>query len=69
MRRRSKQHRDALGVAGLTAGEAKRQLIQEMESQARLEASEPGRNGCRKAKNAEREARGDHRVLDPAGDA
>jgi len=32
-----KQHRDALErVAGLTADEAKRQLIQEMESQARL---------------------------------
>ena len=35
-----KEHREALErVAGLTAEEAKRQLFEEMESQARLEAA------------------------------
>lgn len=54
-----KQHREALErVAGLTAEEAKRQLIQEMESQARLDAAGLAKRMLEEAKeNAEREAR------------
>ena len=54
-----KEHREALErVAGLTAEEAKRQLVQEMESQARLEAAGLAKRTLEEAKeNAEREAR------------
>ena len=55
----AKEHREALErVAGLTADEAKRQLVQEMESQARLEAAGLAKRTLEEAKeNAEREAR------------
>lgn len=54
-----KEHREALErVAGMTAEEAKRQLIFEMESQARLEAAGLAKRTIEEAKeNAEREAR------------
>jgi ribonuclease Y len=54
-----KEHREALErVASLTAEEAKRQLILEMESQARLEAAGLAKRTLEEAKeNAEREAR------------
>ena len=54
-----REHREALErVAGLTAEEAKRQLVQEMESQARLEAAGLAKRTLEEAKeNAEREAR------------
>lgn len=54
-----KQHREALErVASMTAEEAKRQLIAEMESQARLEAAGLAKRTLEEAKeNAEREAR------------
>lgn len=54
-----KEHREALErVAGMTADEAKRQLILEMESQARLEAAGLAKRTIEEAKeNAEREAR------------
>jgi len=54
-----RQHREALEqVASLTAEEAKRQLIQEMESQARLDAAGLAKRLLEEAKeNAEREAR------------
>ena len=54
-----KEHREALErVAGMTADEAKKQLIQEMESQARLEAAGmPSGRWKRRRENAEREAR------------
>ncbi|MBA3753951.1 MAG: DUF3552 domain-containing protein, partial [Nitrospira sp.] len=54
-----KQHREALErVASLTAEEAKRQLIQEMESQARLEAAGLAKRMLEEAKeNADRDAR------------
>ncbi len=54
-----KAHRSALErVAGLTSDEAKRQLLQEMESQARFEAAGIGKRIIEDAKeNAEREAR------------
>lgn len=54
-----KQHREALErVASLTAEEAKRQLIQEMDSQARLEAAGLAKRLLEEAKeNADREAR------------
>ena len=55
----TKQHREALErVASLTAEEAKRQLIQEMDSQARLEAAGLAKRMLEEAKeNADREAR------------
>lgn len=54
-----KEHREALErVAGMTVEEAKRQLIQEMEGQARLEAAGLAKRTIEEAKeNAEREAR------------
>ena len=54
-----KQHREALErVAGLTAEEAKRQLIQDLDSQARLEAAGLAKRLLEEAKeNADREAR------------
>ena len=54
-----KEHREALErVAGITADEAKKQLIQEMESQARLEAVGHAKRTIEEAReNAEREAR------------
>jgi ribonucrease Y len=54
-----KEHREALErVAGLTADEAKKQLVQEMESQARLEAVGHAKRTLEEAReNAEREAR------------
>ncbi|MGQ0809920.1 MAG: ribonuclease Y [Nitrospiraceae bacterium] len=54
-----KEHHDALErVAGMTAEEAKRQLIFELESQARLEAAGAAKRTLEEAKeNAEREAR------------
>ena len=54
-----KEHREALErVAGMTADEAKKQLIQEMESQARLEAVGHAKRTLEEAReNAEREAR------------
>src|SRR5437867_7138678 len=54
-----KEHREALErVAGITADEAKKQLIQEMESQARLEAVGHAKRTLEEAReNAEREAR------------
>ena len=54
-----KEHREALErVAGMTADEAKKQLIQEMESQARLEAVGHAKRTIEEAReNAEREAR------------
>jgi len=53
------EHRGALErVAGMTADEAKKQLIQEMESQARLEALGHAKRTLEEAReNAEREAR------------
>ena len=54
-----KEHREALErVAGITADEAKKQLIQEMESQARLEAVGHAKRTLEEAREkAEREAR------------
>jgi ribonuclease Y len=54
-----KAHREALErVAGMTADEAKKQLLQEMESQARLDASGIAKRTLEEAReNAEREAR------------
>ena len=54
-----KEHREALErIAGITAEEAKKQLIQEMESQARLEAVGHAKRTLEEAReNAEREAR------------
>lgn len=54
-----REHRDALErVAGLTAEEAKRQLIAEMESQARLDAAGIAKRTIEEAReSAEREAR------------
>ena len=54
-----KEHREALErIAGITAEEAKKQLIQEMESQARLEAVGHAKRTIEEAReNAEREAR------------
>src|SRR5215469_8817950 len=54
-----KEHRDALErVAGMTADEAKRHLLQEMESQARLDAAGIAKRTLEEAReNAEREAR------------
>ena len=54
-----KEHREALErVAGMTSDEAKKQLIQEMESQARLEAVGHAKRTLEEAReNAEREAR------------
>ncbi len=54
-----KEHREALErVAGMTAEEAKKQLVLEMESQARLEAAGLAKRTLEEAKeNAEREAR------------
>jgi ribonuclease Y len=54
-----KEHREALErVAGMTADEAKRQLLQEMESQARLDAAGIAKRTLEEAReNAEREAR------------
>jgi ribonuclease Y len=54
-----REHRDALErVAGLTADEAKKQLILEMESQARLDAVGIAKRTIEEAReNAEREAR------------
>ena len=54
-----KEHREALErIAGITADEAKKQLIQEMESQARLEAVGHAKRTLEEAReNAEREAR------------
>jgi len=54
-----KEHREALErVAGMTADEAKKQLILEMESQARLEAVGHAKRTLEEAReNAEREAR------------
>ena len=54
-----KEHRDALErVAGMTADEAKKQLLQEMESQARLDAAGIAKRTLEEAReNAEREAR------------
>jgi len=54
-----REHREALErVAGLTADEAKRQLLQEMESQARLDAAGIAKRTLEEAReNAEREAR------------
>ena len=54
-----REHRDALErVAGMTADEAKKQLLQEMESQARLDAAGIAKRTLEEAReNAEREAR------------
>ncbi|WP_421662180.1 Rnase Y domain-containing protein, partial [Nitrospira sp. BLG_2] len=54
-----REHRDALErVAGMTADEAKKQLILEMESQARLDAVGIAKRTIEEAReNAEREAR------------
>lgn len=54
-----KEHREALErVAGMTAEEAKKHLIQEMESQARLDAAGIAKRTLEEAReNAEREAR------------
>ena len=54
-----REHRDALErVAGMTADEAKKQLILEMESQARLDAVGLAKRTIEEAReNAEREAR------------
>ena len=54
-----REHREALErVAGLTADEAKKQLLQEMESQARLDAAGIAKRTLEEAReNAEREAR------------
>jgi ribonucrease Y len=54
-----REHREALErVAGMTADEAKRQLVQEMESQARLDAAGVAKRTLEEAReNAEREAR------------
>ncbi len=54
-----KEHREALErVAGMTAEDAKKQLVLEMESQARLEAAGLAKRTLEEAKeNAEREAR------------
>ncbi len=54
-----REHREALErVAGMTAEEAKKQLVLEMESQARLEAAGLAKRTVEEAKeNAEREAR------------
>ncbi|HJT21431.1 MAG TPA: ribonuclease Y [Nitrospira sp.] len=54
-----KDHRDALErVAGMTADEARKQLLQEMESQARLDAAGIAKRTLEEAReNAEREAR------------
>jgi ribonuclease Y len=54
-----KEHREALErIAGITAEEAKKQLIQEMESQARLEAVGHAKRTIEEAREyAEREAR------------
>jgi len=54
-----RDHRDALErVAGMTADEAKKQLLQEMESQARLDAAGIAKRTLEEAReNAEREAR------------
>lgn len=54
-----REHREALErVAGMTADEAKRQLVQEMESQARLDAAGIAKRTLEEAReNAEREAR------------
>lgn len=54
-----KEHREALErVAGMTADEAKKQLLQEMESQARLDAAGMAKRTLEEAReNAEREAR------------
>jgi len=54
-----REHREALErVAGMTGDEAKRQLLQEMESQARLDAAGIAKRTLEEAReNAEREAR------------
>ncbi|HEU4685494.1 MAG TPA: ribonuclease Y [Nitrospira sp.] len=54
-----KEHREALErVAGMTAEEARKQLLQEMESQARLDAAGVAKRTLEEAReNAEREAR------------
>lgn len=54
-----REHRDALErVAGMTADEAKKQLLQEMETQARLDAAGIAKRTLEEAReNAEREAR------------
>jgi ribonuclease Y len=54
-----REHREALErVAGMTGEEAKKQLLQEMESQARLEAAGIAKRTLEEAReNAEREAR------------
>jgi len=54
-----REHREALErVAGMTADEAKKQLLQEMESQARLDAAGIAKRTLEEAReNAEREAR------------
>jgi ribonuclease Y len=54
-----KEHREALErVAGMTADEAKKQLLQEMESQARFDAAGIAKRTLEEAReNAEREAR------------
>ncbi|HLZ32483.1 MAG TPA: ribonuclease Y [Nitrospira sp.] len=54
-----KEHRDALErVAGMTADEAKKNLLQEMESQARLDAAGIAKRTLEEAReNAEKEAR------------
>jgi ribonuclease Y len=54
-----REHRDALErVAGMTADEAKKQLLQELESQARLDAVGIAKRTLEEAReNAEREAR------------
>ena len=54
-----REHREALErVAGMTADEAKKQLIQEMETQARLDAAGIAKRTLEEAReNAEREAR------------
>ena len=59
MLKAEKEHREAFErVAGMTAEEAKQQLIQEMESQARLEAAGLAKRTLEEAReNAEREAR------------
>jgi len=54
-----REHREALErVAGMTADEAKKQLLQELESQARLDAAGIAKRTLEEAReNAEREAR------------
>lgn len=54
-----REHREALErVAGMTADEAKKQLLQEMETQARLDAAGIAKRTLEEAReNAEREAR------------